>query len=89
MSAARDVVLGHLHDDLNVAASAIFQRSFVDTVAVWVDDANRIYGRSATVDLDVPTHWLVGTFAAGASIQDIISDLRTTLRERAKDWIID
>jgi len=59
------------------------------TGVVWVDDRGDIFFNSPNEVVQVPTHWIVGTYTTGMSASDIEDDLRSFLRERSRNWLID
>ncbi len=82
-------VVGTLDHDPTALAGIIYQRCGNEPQQVWVDDTLTVSTQHAEEPLDVPAHWLVGTYSLGCGLTSIADDLRALLRERAKDWVID
>lgn len=61
----------------------------MNVVAVWVDEAGRVHGSFDGIPGDIPADRIAGTCSADAHLEDIVNDLRMTLHERAKNWIVD
>lgn len=81
--------LGSLHGDLADLAGRIQRVVYEDTMTVWADDCGDVFADVPAAAVDVPEHWIAGTFGLGLPLQHIEDDLRALLRERARNWIVD
>ncbi|WP_300620292.1 hypothetical protein [Dokdonella sp.] len=87
----RPVVLeiGWLRDDAGNLAADIARACAYATLIVWIDDECRVKGTSVDSLPMMPSHWIVGTYACGASVSDIVDDLRHERHERERSWRLD
>ncbi|MBO9662862.1 hypothetical protein [Dokdonella sp.] len=81
--------IGSLRDDVDVLAACVARASACIHVTVWIDDRCLVRGTSADTPPPVPVHWIVGTYACGASLADIADDLRHERQERERAWQLD
>jgi hypothetical protein len=81
--------LGSLHGDLRRIAEQVQRSAQFGTLTVWADDSGEVFVAAPEVTVDVPAHWIAGTFGTGMPLQYIEDDLRALLRERARNWIVD
>lgn len=80
---------GCLRDPLPALSLRVQRLTGERTGTVWVDDRGDIFFECPGDVAQVPTHWIVGTYTTGMAATDIEDDLRSFLRERSKNWLID
>jgi len=75
--------VGTLWEVLSEVAWRIQQQTNRQIQIAWTDDFGSVYVADAAAAPDVPSEQFVGAYTRITSIDDIIDDLRATMRERA------
>jgi hypothetical protein len=81
--------LGSLRGLLADVAENIQRAAYDGTTVVWVDDRADVHAELAAHVANIPDHWVVGTYNAGMPLAELVEDLRSALRERSRNWILD
>ena len=75
--------VGTLWEVLSEVAWRIQQQANRQIQLAWTDDFGTVYVAEVADAPDVPSKQFVGSYTRITSIDDIIDDLRATMRERA------
>jgi hypothetical protein len=81
--------LGRVHEPLLELAARIQRATVKRPQTLWIDDRGGVFLNDPTLLQSKPHGSIIGTYGAATSLAIIERDLRLTLRERARRWILD